>query len=77
MISTAYNYAAIMTREAARYCLFLWSCLFLLFLADLAMIGIWCPKIKKTWIRVVMVVGGIIFIFALPLMNLVLGCGLV
>jgi len=51
--------------------------MFLLFLGDLAMIGIWCRKIKTTWIRYVMVFGGIIFILALPFINLVLGCGLV
>jgi hypothetical protein len=41
------------------------------------MIRIWGPKIKTTWIRYVVVVGGIIFILALPFINLVLGCGLV
>jgi hypothetical protein len=66
-----------MTREAAHYCLFLWTYLLLLFLGDLAMIGIWCPKIKTAWIRYVMVFGGITFILALPFVNLVLGCGLV
>jgi hypothetical protein len=66
-----------MTREAAHYCLFLWTCLFLLFLGDLAMIGILCPRIKTARIRYVMVCGGIILILTMPFINLVLGCGLV
>jgi hypothetical protein len=66
-----------MTREAAHYCFFVWTCLFLLFLADIAMIRFWCPKIKTTWIRFVIVFCGILFIVALPFINLVLGCGLV
>ncbi len=74
--SAAYN-VAMMAREAARYCFLIWTLLLLLLLADVAMIAIWCPKIKTAWIRYVMVYGGILFIFALPFTILVLGCGLV
>ena len=41
------------------------------------MIGIVIPKIKAQWIRIVMVFAVILLIAALPLIILVLGCGLV
>jgi hypothetical protein len=66
-----------MTKAAAHYCVLLWTVFILLFLADLYMIFIVCPKVKTIWLRIVMFFCGASFIVAVPLLNLVLGCGLV
>jgi len=53
----------------------LWLILSVSFLANLAVLGIFTPKIKTLWMRSVMVVGGLLLIVALPIINQVARCG--
>ena len=62
-------------REGPHDCVVLWLILSVSFLANLAVLEIFTPKIKTLWMRSVMVVGGLLLIVALPIINQVARCG--
>ena len=62
---------------AERYWLFIWACMFGLFISDVLMLFFVYQKVRAVWLRVVAFMFGVSLFCALPVIAILLGCGTV